>query len=126
VPRQKRYLDAGKGVPDGTVWDDIGPIQSSAEESLGYPTQKPLALLERVLALSSKENDIVLDAFCGCGTALVAAQKMKRQWIGIDVSPTACRVMAKRLRDVCHLREDEALWRSGRGFVVRDLPWSEE
>jgi DNA modification methylase len=126
VPRQKRYLDAGKGVPVGTVWDDIGPIQSSAEESLGYPTQKPLALLERILALSSKENDVVLDAFCGCGTALVAAQKMKRQWIGIDVSPTACRVMAKRLRDVCHIREDEALWRSGRGFVVRDLPWSEE
>jgi DNA modification methylase len=126
VPAYKRYLDEGKGVPLGTVWDDIGPIQSSAEESLGYPTQKPLALLERILALSSKENDIVLDAFCGCGTALVAAQNMKRQWIGIDVSPTACRVMAKRLRDVCHLREDEALWKAGRGFVVRDLPWSED
>jgi DNA modification methylase len=126
VPAYKRYLDEGKGVPIGTVWDDIGPIQSAADESLGYPTQKPLALLERILALSSKENDIVLDAFCGCGTALVAAQKMKRQWIGIDVSPTACRVMAKRLRDVCHLREDEALWKAGRGFVVRDLPWSEE
>lgn len=125
VPRQKRYLDTGKGVPIGTVWDDIGPIQSSAEESLGYPTQKPLALLERILALSSKDNDVVLDAFCGCGTALVAAQNMKRQWIGIDMSPTACRVMAKRLRDVCHLREDEDLWRSGRGFVVRDLPQSE-
>ncbi len=77
------------------------------------------------MKVSSNENDIVLDAFCGCGTALVAAQNLKRQWIGIDVSPTACRVMAKRLRDVCHLREDEALWRSGRGFVVRDLPQSE-
>lgn len=126
VPRQKRYLDAGKGVPVGTVWDDIGPIQSSADEALGYPTQKPLALLERILKLSTTDNDVVLDAFCGCGTALVAAQNMKRQWIGIDVSPTACRVMAKRLRDVCHLKEDEALWRSGRGFVVRDLPWSED
>lgn len=125
VPRQKRYLDAGRGVPIGTVWDDIGPVQSSAEEALGYPTQKPLALLERILAISSNENDVVLDAFCGCGTALVAAQKMKRQWIGIDVSPTACRVMAKRLRDACHLREDETLWRAGRGFVVRDLPQSE-
>lgn len=80
----------------------------------------------RAVALSSKENDIVLDAFCGCSTALVAAQNMKRQWIGIDVSPTACRVMAKRLRDVCHMREDEALWKAGRGFVVRDLPWSED
>jgi DNA modification methylase len=126
VPAYKRYLDEGKGTPIGTVWDDIGPLQSSADESLGYPTQKPLALLERILAMSSKENDIVLDAFCGCGTALVAAQNLKRQWIGIDVSPTACRVMAKRLRDVCHLREDEALWKSGRGFVVRDLPWSED
>jgi DNA modification methylase len=126
VPRQKRYLDAGKGVPVGTVWDDIGPIQSSAEESIGYPTQKPLALLERILSLSTNKNDIVLDAFCGCGTALVAAQKLQRQWIGIDVSPTACRVMAKRLRDVCGLPENEALWKSGRGFVVRDLPWSAE
>lgn len=126
VPAYKRYLDEGKGTPIGTVWDDIGPLQSAADESLGYPTQKPLALLERILAMSSKENDIVLDAFCGCGTALVAAQNLKRQWIGIDVSPTACRVMAKRLRDVCHLREDETLWRSGRGFVVRDLPWSED
>lgn len=126
VPRQKRYLDTGKGVPIGTVWDDIGPIQSSGEESLGYPTQKPLALLERILTLSSNENDIMLDAFCGCGTALVAAQNLKRQWIGIDISPTACRVMAKRLRDVCRLPEDEKLWRAGRGFVVRDLPRSEE
>jgi DNA modification methylase len=128
VPRQKRYLDTGKGVPVGTVWDDIGPIQSSAEESLGYPTQKPLALLERILKLSSNANDIVLDAFCGCGTALVAAQNLGRQWIGIDISPTACRVMAKRLRDVCHMKESEPLWRAHKtaAFVVRDLPWTIE
>jgi len=126
VPRQKRYLDGGKGVPIGTVWDDIGPVQSASEESLGYPTQKPYALLDRLIQLSSTPNDIVLDAFCGCGTALVAAENLSRQWIGIDVSPTACRVMAKRLRDVCKIREDEALWRIGRGFVVRDLPWSIE
>ncbi|MBS0190161.1 MAG: DNA methyltransferase [Phycisphaerales bacterium] len=124
VPAYKRYLDEGKGTPVGTVWDDIGPIQSSAEESLGYPTQKPLALLERILSLSSNPNDVVLDAFCGCGTALVAAQSLGRQWIGIDISPTACRVMAKRLRDVCRLPENEKLWLEGRGFVVRDLPWS--
>jgi len=108
------------------VWDDISPINSQAKESLGYPTQKPLPLLERIINTSSNENDIVLDAFCGCGTALVAAQNLSRQWIGIDMSPTACRVMAKRLRDVCKLPEDEKLWRIGRGFVVRDLPWSEK
>jgi hypothetical protein len=68
----------------------------------------------------------VLDAFCSCGTALVAAEQLGRQWIGIDVSPTACRVMAKRLRDVCKLPENEDLWRIGRGFIVRDLPWTEE
>ena len=126
TPRQKRYLDEMPGVPLGTVWDDIGLIQSQSEESLGYPTQKPLKLLERIIELSSNENDIVLDAFCGCGTALVAAQKLKRQWIGIDISPTACRVMAKRLRDVCGMSEDKDLWKIGRGFVVRDLPWTEE
>ena len=65
-----------------------------------------------IIAASSNENDIVLDAFCGCGIALVAAQRLKRQWIGVDISPTACRVMAKRLRDVCGLREDETLWRA--------------
>ena len=78
-----------------------------------------------MIVASSNPNDVVLDAFCGCGTALVAAQKLGRQWIGIDISPTACRVMAKRLRDVCHIPEDEHLWRVGRGFVVRDLPWTE-
>jgi len=106
VPRQKRYLDMGKGNPVGTVWDDINPVQG--EESLGYPTQKPRLLLERLLEISSRPNDIVLDAFCGCGTALVAAENLGRQWIGIDISPTACRVMAKRLRDACHVREDES------------------
>lgn len=126
LPRQKRYLDEVEGQPIDTLWDDIPPIHAHADERLGYPTQKPLALLERIIKASSNENDIVLDAFCGCGTALVAAQNLNRQWIGIDVSPTACRVMAKRLRDVCGLRENEGLWRNGRGFVVRDLPKTEE
>jgi len=126
VPRFKRYLDEQEGVPVDSIWDDIGPLSGQSEESLGYPTQKPAALLERIIRTSSNPNEIVLDAFCGCGTALVAAQNLGRQWIGIDISPTACRVMAKRLRDVCHLPEDEKLWRAGRGFVVRDLPWSEK
>ena len=126
VARQKRYLDEGKGVPVGSVWDDVGAVQSTNAERLGYPTQKPLKLLERIIELSSNEGDVVLDAFCGCGTALEAAESLKRQWIGIDVSPTACRVMAKRLRDQCHLDEDERLWKAGRGFIVRDLPWTED
>jgi DNA modification methylase len=128
VPRQKRYLDEGKGVPVGTVWEDIGPLQGKGGEALGYPTQKPLALLDRILNISSNPNDIILDAFCGCGTALVAAQNLGRQWIGIDVSPTACRVMAKRLRDVCNMKESEPRWKAhqAEAFVVRDLPWTVE
>jgi len=124
-PQLKRYLDEMHGIPMGSVWTDIDPINSQALERLGYPTQKPLALLERIVRASSNENDIVLDAFCGCGTALVAAQNLKRQWIGIDVSPTACRVMAKRLKKDCGLKEDEKLWEIGRGFIVRDLPKTE-
>lgn len=126
-PYMKRYLDESKGVPLQSWWDDISMLRGITRggERLGYPTQKPLQLLERVIEVSSDPNDVVLDAFCGCGTALVAAQMLKRQWIGIDVSPTACRVMAQRLRKDCGLREDEGLWKSGHGFVVRDLPWTE-
>ncbi len=120
------YLDESLGPKLQNMWDDIPPINSQAAEALGYPTQKPLPLLERIIKASSNENDVVLDAFCGCGTALVAAQKLKRQWIGIDISPTACRVMAKRLKKDCGLKEDEKLWEIGRGFVVRDLPKTEE
>ena len=126
MPMMKHYMDEMPGVPLQTFWDDVQPVISGSDEQLGYPTQKPLALMERILKSSSNENDIVLDAFCGCGTTLVAAQNLNRQWIGIDISPTACRVMAKRLRDVCKLREDESYWRHGKGFVVRDLPWTEE
>jgi site-specific DNA-methyltransferase (adenine-specific) len=125
VPRLKRYLDEQEGRPIDNVWTDIPPINSQAKERLGYPTQKPLALLDRIVTMSSNENDIVLDAFCGCGTSLVSAQRLKRQWIGMDISPTACRVMAKRLRDVCGLSENETLWKAQRGFVVRDLPKTE-
>ncbi len=126
VPRFKRYLDEGKGVPLGSVWDDIGPVQGQATERLGYPTQKPLKLLERIIEISSQPNDIVLDAFCGCGTALVAAQNLGRQWIGIDISPTSCVVMAKRLRDICKLREGEHQRLRGKGFMVRELPTTEK
>lgn len=119
IPRQKRYLDELEGVPLGSVWDDIGPIQGQGKESLGYPTQKPISLLERILELSSSKDDLVLDAFCGCGTTLVAAQKLGRKWIGIDISPTACRVMAQRLWDIFKLDE-------GKDFQLSDLPHTEE
>ena len=119
MPEYKRYLDEMPGEPLQDMWDDIAPINSQAAERLGYPTQKPLALMERVVAVSSNKGDIVLDAFCGCGTALVAAQRLGRKWIGIDVSPTACRVMAKRLWTDCRLTE-------GKDFVIRDLPRSEK
>ena len=81
VPRFKRYLDEGQGVPVGSVWDDINPIQSQDAERLGYPTQKPLKLLERILEISSQPNDIVLDAFCGCGTALGCGPE---SWTAVD------------------------------------------
>ncbi|MBX3359091.1 MAG: restriction endonuclease [Phycisphaeraceae bacterium] len=126
MPEYKRYLDEMPGQALGDVWDDIDPINSQAQERLGYPTQKPLALLDRIIQTHSNPNDIVLDAFCGCGTALVAAQILGRQWIGIDISPTACRVMAKRLRDVCRMRESEPGHRAHdpNSFIVRDLPWT--
>ena len=117
----RAYLTASDPAFVERTWQTVmEQLQSRGKDSSPerYPTQKPLALLDRIVRASSNENDIVLDAFCGCGTALVAAQNLKRQWIGIDISPTACRVMAKRLRDVCGLPESEPLWRAGRGFVV--------
>lgn len=119
MPMLKHYLDEMPGVPLQTFWEDVKPVISGSEERLGYPTQKPVALLDRIIRASSNEGDVVLDAFCGCGTALVSAQRLGRRWIGIDVSPTACRVMAKRLWHDCRLTE-------GKDFVVRDLPRSEK
>jgi site-specific DNA-methyltransferase (adenine-specific) len=97
--RRKLYLDESPGTPVSDLWNDIKPIHAAAAERLGYPTQKPLALLERIVQASSNPNDIVLDAFCGCGTALEAAERLGRQWIGIDISPAAFQVTAQRLRD---------------------------
>jgi DNA modification methylase len=99
VPRYKRYLEEMQGVALGDVWDDIPPINSQAAERLGYPTQKPLALMERILEASSEEDDIILDPFCGCGTTIHAAQKMNRNWIGIDITSLSISVVEKRLRD---------------------------
>ena len=97
VPRLKRYLDEQRGKPIGDVWTDITPLNSRAAERLGYPTQKPLALLARILAISSKEGDVVLDPFCGCGTTVDAAQRIGRRWIGVDITYIAIDLIEKRL-----------------------------
>ena len=96
--RLKRYLDELPGMPCQAIWDDIPPINSQAAERLGYPTQKPLALLERIIQASSNEGDVVLDPFCGCGTAVHTAHKLNRQWIGIDITHLAIAVIEARLK----------------------------
>lgn len=99
TPRYKRYLDEMPGVPLQDVWTDIRPIGAQAAERLGYPTQKPLTLLERIIETSSNRGDVVLDPFCGCGTTIDAAQKLGRTWIGIDITSLATTLIKKRLRD---------------------------
>jgi DNA modification methylase len=96
--QRKRFLDELKGKPVQSLWDDIEPIGAQAEERLGYPTQKPLALLERIIQASSNPGDMVLDPFCGCGTAVHAAQKLGREWIGIDITHLAITLIEKRMR----------------------------
>ena len=113
--KERDRLHTEGKIPES--WWTIPIIQGNANERLGYPTQKPEALLERIIKTSSNGGDIVLDAFCGCGTTLVVAQREKRKWIGIDISPTACRVMAKRLESKFYLKEGKTFW-------IRDLPKS--
>lgn len=98
-PQLKRYLDEMEGGVMGCVWTDIPPINSQAQERLGYPTQKPLPLLERLIQASSNAGDTVLDPFCGCGTAIHAAQKLGRHWRGIDITHLAISLIEKRLND---------------------------
>ena len=94
-----RYLDEMPGVPLQDLWADIPPINSQAKERLNYPTQKPEALLERIINASSNEGDVVLDPFCGCGTAIAVAERLNRQWVGIDITHLAISLMKSRLRD---------------------------
>lgn len=97
--RFKRYLDDLPGIPAQGLWDDINPINSQAREKLGYPTQKPEALLERIISASSNEGDTVLDAFCGCGTTIAVADRLKRSWIGMDITYQSVSLILKRLKD---------------------------
>ena len=98
IPQFKRYLSTSKGRKLQDIITDINPLQAKSKERTGYPTQKPLALLERIIQSSSNEGDIILDPFCGCATACAAAEKLKREWIGIDISQSAEFITEYRLR----------------------------
>ncbi|MDJ0505357.1 MAG: site-specific DNA-methyltransferase [Aphanizomenon sp.] len=98
-PYIKYYLDERPGVAVMSFWDDIKPMSPTSKERLGYPTQKPESLLERIIKASSNENDIVLDAYCGCGTTVAVCQKLDRQWIGIDITYQSISLILKRLED---------------------------
>ncbi len=99
-PRLKRYLDESPGVPLSSVWTDIGPVNSQAGEDTAYDTQKPQALLERIVAASSEPESLVLDFFCGAGTTLAAAEKLGRRWIGCDIGRIALQTSRKRLLEM--------------------------
>jgi site-specific DNA-methyltransferase (adenine-specific) len=99
TPRLKWFVSDLRGVAIPDVWADIAPISAQAKERLGYPTQKPIALLERIISASSNEGDLVLDPFCGCGTTVHAAQKLNRRWIGIDITHLAIALIRRRLID---------------------------
>ena len=118
VPSFKRYLEEMEGAPAQEIWVDIPPISPQAKEKLGYPTQKPKALLERIIKASSNEGDTVLDGFCGCGTTVDAAESLHRKWIGIDISPIAISLIKRRLKDTY----EEGLNK----FEVRGTPTDEQ
>ena len=112
MPSLKRYLDSTLGTAIEDVFADIGKLEASAKEKIGYPTQKPLALLERIISASSNEGDMVLDPFAGCATALIAAEKLQRQWVGIDLSPKA--------KDLIEIRMVRDLGLFGLQTIYRD------
>jgi site-specific DNA-methyltransferase (adenine-specific) len=99
IPRLKRYLDESSGLPVQDIWADIEALRSWHKERLEYPTQKPETLLERIIRTSSNEGDLVLDPFCGCGTAVAVAERLKRRWIGIDITHLAIALIKQRLFD---------------------------
>jgi site-specific DNA-methyltransferase (adenine-specific) len=104
-PRLKRYLGEQEGSIITCIWSDIQPLHDVSGERLGYPTQKPLALLERIIQASSNPGDIILDPFCGCGTTVAAAQKLNRRWIGIDITFLSITLQKYRLKDMFNITE---------------------
>lgn len=109
VPRFKRYLDEQKGVLLNNIWIDIPNLTGRNSESVGYPTQKPLALLQRIIRASSNRGDLILDPFCGCATTCIAAESLQRQWVGIDISPKAIELLKLRFERELHLTEDKGI-----------------
>lgn len=99
VPQKKQYLDEGKGVAIQSLWDDIKALHATDSERLGYPTQKPEALLERIIEVSSNEGDVILDAYCGCGTTVAVAERLNRKWIGMDITYQSISLILKRLEE---------------------------
>ena len=119
----KRYLDESRGTPLTSNWSDISFIRGWSKERIGYPTQKPLALIERIIKASSNEGDIVLDPFAGCATACVAAEKLGRQWIGIDLSPVAYSLVQERLAREVKVGSEESPRLTGWNVTHRqDIP----
>ncbi len=98
IPQMKRYIDEQRGRPLSDVWADISPLNSQAAERLGYPTQKPLQLMDRIISLATEPGDVVLDPFRGCGTTVDAANRLSRSWTGIDITYIAIDLIEKRLR----------------------------
>ena len=119
LPRYKRYLDQQRGRLLDDVWIDIANLTGAVKERLGFETQKPVALLERIISASSNAGDIVLDPFCGCGTAIAAAHKLKRRWIGIDITHLSIALQKYRLQDMFELE-------SGEDYEVIGEPTTEE
>ena len=119
VPRQKRYADENPGTPIQDVVTDIRPLSHGAKERTGYPTQKPLALLDRIIRASSNEGDVVLDPFCGCATAAVSAERLQREWIGVDVSAKAAELVTTRLQDIL---DEVPLYKTGDVVHRTDQP----
>ena len=113
IARRKRYLDESKGLKAQDIWTDIEALRSWHEERLGYPTQKPEALLERIISASSNEGDLVLDPFCGCGTTVHAAEKLGRRWIGIDISSFSTGLVRERLLRAFPLLDKDAIFMEG-------------
>jgi len=119
VPAYKRYLDEMPGISLQDWWGDIGPIAAQAAERLGYPTQKPVALLERIIRSSCPEGGVVLDTFCGCGTTIAAAQALGRPWIGIDITHLAITLIKQRLKDSFGIEQVVRATPSGKGETTK-------
>lgn len=117
VPRRKQYLDEGKGVPIQSLWDDVAALHSQSRERLGYPTQKPIALLRRIIECSTNPGDVVFDPFCGCGTSIYAAHETGRKWIGCDIAILSIKLVREVLTERYRMVE-------GNDYTVDGIPTS--